>query len=285
MKLKVLNTKNTENGTVTFPVQEELREDLIRRAVHSLASRTRQPYGADPRAGFKHSADVSRRRRKYRGSYGKGISRVPRKVLSRSGLQFYWVGAQVSGMRGGQRAHGPKAEKKWARKINRKENRKAINSAMCAALNAEVVQGRGHLVPKNYPFALDADFDTLNKTKDVIAALEKLGFGDDLTRGLNGGKSLLLVTESEALAKAASNIPGVDVSTAKALNAHLLAPGAHPGRVTLFTTNSIKVLAGETPESVKTPTKKAAPKAAKKAKKPAKKAAKKTTKKAKETKK
>ena len=244
MKLTILNTKNAEKGSVDFPVQEAIRPDLIKRACEALASKKRQPYGADPRAGLKHSADVSRRRRKYRGSYGKGISRVPRKVLSRSGLQFHWKGAQMPGTVGGRRAHPPKAEKKWTRKINKKENRKAINSAICAALDAETVKKRGHLIPKGYPFALDKDFEKLTKTQALKQVLEEMGFADELARGRNGAKSLLVVTENEQLAKAARNLPGVDAASTKQLNAHLLAPGTHPGRATLFTKSSVEALGG-----------------------------------------
>lgn len=244
MKLAVRNTKNAENGSIQFPIQEQVRHDLIKRSCEALASKKRQPYGADPRAGLKHAADVSRRRRKYRGSYGKGISRVPRKILSRSGLQFNWRGAQMPGTVGGRRAHPPKAEKKWARKINKKENRKAINSAMCAALDTAVVQKRGHLVPEEYPFVLDEDFEEITKTKELKAILESIGFSDELARGERGGKSLLIVTENERLAKAAKNLPGVDAANTKQLNAHLLAPGTHPGRATLFTKTSVEALGG-----------------------------------------
>ena len=245
MKLKIINTKNAENGKLDFPVVEQIRPNLIKRACEALASKQRQAYGADERAGLKHSTNVSRRRRKYRGSYGKGISRVPRKILSRSGLQFHWKGAEMPGTVGGRRAHAPKTTKKWARKINKKENRKAINSAMVAALDADTVKQRGHLVPDNYPFAIDEDFEKIAKTKDLIQALEKLGFSDDLARGKNGAKSLLIVTENERLAKAANNIPGVDAANARQLNAHLLAPGAHPGRATLFSKGSIQALGGD----------------------------------------
>ncbi len=244
MKLKVINTKQAEKGSVEIPIHEEIRPDLIKRSFEALASKKRQPYGADPRAGLKHSADVSRRRRKYRGSYGKGISRVPRKVLSRSGLQFHWKGAQMPGTVGGRRAHPPKASKKWTRKINKKENRKAINSAIVASLDKATVTARGHTVPKSYPFALDEDFEQLTKTAQVISALKELGFSEDLARGEKGGKSVLIVTENERLAKAARNIPGVDAASATQLNTHLLAPGTHPGRAALFTKSSVEALGG-----------------------------------------
>lgn len=278
MKLTILNTKNAEKGNITLPIREPVREDLIKRAIQAIRSRNRQAYGADPRAGLKHSTNLRKRRRVYRGSYGFGISRTPRKILSRNGRRLNWVGAEVPNTVGGRRAHPAKASKNWERKINKKENRKAINSAITAALDKETVQKRGHLVPKNYPFVLDEDFDALTKTKDVITALSTLGFSDELARGENGGKSVLIVTESDSLTQAAKNVPGVDVVSARQINAYVLAPGAHPGRATLFTKASVQILNGEKPAQA--PAKKAAKKTAKKSskKKSAKKAAKKETK-------
>jgi large subunit ribosomal protein L4e len=50
------------------------------------------------------------------------------------------------------------------------------------------------------------------------------------------------VAENKGLADAANNIPGVDVVTVKNLNAELLAPGAHPGRLTLWTNGALEQL-------------------------------------------
>jgi large subunit ribosomal protein L4e len=42
--------------------------------------------------------------------------------------------------------------------------------------------------------------------------------------------------------KASRNIPGIDVTTAKNLNAELLAPGGVPGRLTIYTESAVKAL-------------------------------------------
>jgi large subunit ribosomal protein L4e len=41
---------------------------------------------------------------------------------------------------------------------------------------------------------------------------------------------------------AAQNIPGVQAASVNELNAELLAPGTHPGRLTLYTESAIKLL-------------------------------------------
>lgn len=263
MKLPILDAKRAKQGELELPKQfkEPFRPDLIRRAVHALQAAARQPYGSDPEAGKRSSAELSRRRRKYRGSYGAGISRVPRKILSRRGTRMYWVGAFAPGTVGGRRAHPPKAEKQWEQKINTRENRKAIRSALAATVDSARVAARGHKVPKEYPFLLDPSFEGLTRTSDVKKALLGLGFADELARAEKGrvragkGKmrgrktvratSLLLVcADGDApLLKAARNVPGVDVVPVDALNAELLAPGTHAGRATLLTSAAIGRLA------------------------------------------
>lgn len=53
---------------------------------------------------------------------------------------------------------------------------------------------------------------------------------------------LIVVVENKGLADAASNIPGVDVVTVNNLNVEILAPGAHPGRLTLWANGAIELL-------------------------------------------
>lgn len=259
MKLPIFDTELKKSGERKLPRQfnEEYRPDLITRAVHALQSAARQKYGADPKAGMRHSSKLSKRRRKYRGCYGFGISRVNRKILSRRGTRMSWVGTFSPQTRGGRRSHPPKAEKIFEKSINKKENRKAIRSAMSATLNKEIVAQRGHKIPTEYPFIIDNSFEKFAKTKDVEKALLSLGFADEIKRSLikkiragigklRGRKYqrkkgiLIVVSENCPLNSSAKNVPGVDVVEVKALNAELLAPGALPGRVTLWTEKAIE---------------------------------------------
>ncbi len=265
MKLTIKNTKNEDVGTVSLPQQfsEPVREDLIIRSVLSLQAGRRQPYGGYGDAGLRHSADLSKRRRKYRGSYGKGISRVPRKILSRRGSQMYMVGAIVAGTVGGRRAHGPKPFKIWEKKVNKLENRKAIRSALAATMRPELVAHRGHKIPESFPFILADEFTKLKRTREVEEALVRIGLAEEMERAaekriragkgkLRGRKykrptSTLFVTAEDGtpLHTASANLPGIDVVAVQRLNAELLAPGTHPGRLTLFTKSAIDRLANE----------------------------------------
>lgn len=53
---------------------------------------------------------------------------------------------------------------------------------------------------------------------------------------------LIVVVENKTLSNAASNLPGVDITTVRNLNPELLAPGTHPGRLTLWTNGAIEQL-------------------------------------------
>jgi len=259
MELKILNKQAKETGKIKLPNQfkETVRADLVQRAVLAIQSNNRQPYGTSPEAGQRASAYVSKRRRAYKTTYGIGQSRTPRKVMSRSGTRMNWVGAVAPQTVGGRRAHPPKASKIWAQKINTEENRKAIRSALSATMNPELVKQRGHKVPTTYPFIISDEFNNINKTSELKKILTLLGIQDDLKRaevkkvragvGKTRGRKyrikktvLLIVSGSTELEKAAKNIPGCDIVDVKNLNAEILAPGAVPGRLSLFTEAAIK---------------------------------------------
>jgi len=263
MKVKIKSIEGKQGKELTLPSQfnEPLRKDLIKLAVLTIQANRRQPYGAKQEAGKRASAELSRRRNDYRGSYGHGISRVPRKRFSRRGTRMNWEGAFAPGTRGGRKAHPPKAEKIWKKKINKKERRKAIRSALSASVIPELVKERGHLV-KDYPLIIDDKFEALEKTKDVKKTLEKLGLKDDLEkcsiRKIRAGKGkargrkyktkkgpLIVVSKECKLIKAAANILGVDIEIINNINAELLAPGTMPGRATIYTESAIKRLEEE----------------------------------------
>ncbi len=264
MKVDILDISKNKVGEINLPRQfeEDIRIDLIGRAVLALQSNKRQPYGAMPEAGKRASVKLSKRRRNYRGMYGFGIARTPRKILSRRGTRMYWVGAFSPNTVSGRRAHPPKAEKMLCKKINKKERKKAIRAAISATIISDLVKQRGHLIPENYPFVLDKKFEELSKTKDVIGALKFFGFEKELDRvkekKIRAGRGkvrgrkyitkrgpLIIVSEKSKITKAADNIPGVDVVNVKDLNIELLAPGQVPGRLTLWTKGAIETLEKE----------------------------------------
>ncbi len=260
---KLYSVQGTELKSIPLPEQfdEEINQDLIKRAVISLQQNSRKKYGAFEEAGKRSSAKLSKRRRRYRGSYGKGISRVSRKIMWRRGSQFGWEGAFAPGTRGGRKAHPPKSEKSFLVKINKKERRKAIRSAIAATIVKDLVSVR-HKIPKQVPVILESKFESLNKTKQVKELLLKLGFEDELERiskkNVRAGKGkirnrryrirkgpLIVLSNPCPLEKASGNLQGIETSLVENLNAELLAPGSIPGRLVIWSENAIQKMEKE----------------------------------------
>lgn len=263
MKANHFNEKGEKQKQIDLPIQfsEEIRPDLIKRAVLVIQANKRQPYGAFTKAGQRQSAKLSRRRHKYKTAYDKGISRVPRKTTWRRGTQFGWTGAVAPGTVGGRRAHPPKAEKILNEKINKKEKKKAIRSALAATIIPEIVKAHGHKF-KELPTVINSSIEKLDKTKQVKQLLIKLGLEKELKRtekkkvragkGTKRGRKyktktgpLIVVSKSCPLLKSAINIQGLQISTIKSINTELLAPGTVPGRLTIYTEDAIKLLEKE----------------------------------------
>jgi len=112
-ELKILDLESKEQGKIKLPeqFQEDIRPDLLKRAFLAIMSHLRQGYGTAPDAGKRQSVEISKQRHDYRGSYGHGISRVPRKIMSRRGTRMNWQGAFAPGTVGGRQAHPPKIRK------------------------------------------------------------------------------------------------------------------------------------------------------------------------------
>ena len=53
---------------------------------------------------------------------------------------------------------------------------------------------------------------------------------------------LLVITKNDGVAEAARNLPGMEVASVENLNAELLAPGTHPGRLTVWTSSAFEKL-------------------------------------------
>lgn len=264
MKATTYTITGIKGKEVDLPKQfsEEIRPDLIKQAVLVIQSRKRQQYGTDPRAGLEYSAKLSRRRKAYRGGYGKSMSRIPRKVMLRRGTQFIYVGAVVSGTMGGRRAHPPKGEKIFAKSLNKKERQKAIRSAIAATISKEYLEKKGIKTTENIPLIIEK-LEEINKTKEIKELLQKLNLTPELERADNKkirpGKGtmrgrkyrkvkgpLIVVANNDSKAyKSGRNMPGFEVTEVSSLNAELLAPGAEPGRLVIWSLNSIQRLEKE----------------------------------------
>ncbi|MEM0372666.1 MAG: 50S ribosomal protein L4 [archaeon] len=260
MKANVYSIDGTQKKQVDLPevFSEEIRPDVINRAFLALRSNSYQKKYSDLMAGVKTSADYFGRRHKvYRTSINIGRARLPKVKLPQGELGEV---RRVPHSRGGRRAHPPKPEKIIAEKINKKERRKAIRSAIAATASAEFVAKRGHRITGlALPIVVDDKIEEMKKTKEVSSLLEKLRLGQDVKRAgkrtLKPGKGsmrgraykrkksvLIIVKKDRGIIKAAKNIPGVDAVTVKNVNVELLAPGGHAGRLTVYSESAMNEL-------------------------------------------
>ncbi len=263
MKASVYSITGQKKSQIELPIQfsEEIRPELIKRAVLSIQSNSRQKYGADPLAGTKQGEATPKRRRKYRTTYGYGISRIKRKIMWHRGSRFGWAGAFVANAVGGRKAFPPKSEKNFSQKINKKERKLAICSAIAATARKELVEKRNHRISEinEFPIIIESKIESLSKTKDVLNFLSKIKLESEIKRTskkkirpgistMRGRKykikkgPLFVVSKKCPLQKSAKNILGTEISAVSDLNAELLAPGAVPGRLVIWSENAIKEL-------------------------------------------
>lgn len=249
MKVNVYSLEGEVTGEIELPkiFEESFRPDLIKRAVISSQTARIQPWGTDPMAG-KRTTAVSL------GS-GRGAAMVPR---IKNGSRAAFIPQAV----GGRRAHPPRAQKNHHERINKKERRFAIRSAVAATMSEELVAKRGHKVDNipQLPLIVEDDLESIKKTKETREIFKKLGLLDDITRSKDGKKiragkgkmrgrkyrtpkgPLVVVGEDKGISLGARNHSGVDVVSVNNLNAELLAPGTHPGRLTVYTKSAVEKL-------------------------------------------
>jgi large subunit ribosomal protein L4e len=258
MKAQVLSIDGKPKGEVQLgkAFQIKIRSDVVQRAFVSEHAAKRQPYGTDPLAGDRSSAHYHGRRAIKNSMMNREMARMKR-IHGQGYLNF--TARVVPHATKGRRAHPPKVEKVWKKKINKKERLLALMSALSASTSKDFVLLRGHKANGlTLPLVVEDSFEHAKNTKEVVKILMTLGLSDDLLRsskkkvragrGKTRGrkyrtkKGPLLVVSNDSFKKTVKNIPGVDVATPKELNLTLLAPGGQPGRLTLFTQSSVEEL-------------------------------------------
>lgn len=255
-KAQVYDVKGKKKGEIELPklFEMRIREDIV--AKYFEADKIKQPYASDPMGGKKASASgtISHKRHDWKGHYGRGISRIPRKTMWRRGTQFFWIGAEISSTRGGRRAHPPKGIGR-ERKINKKEMKIAMNSGFAASGNVDYLLKRYARLDKadiKLPVVVSGIENA--KTKDLVVMFKEIfgkvfesgvvmqekkvraGIGKRRGRKYKSNAGLLLVTGSDEKVK----MKGVDVKQVGNVRIADLYP---LGRLTVYTEKAMEELA------------------------------------------
>jgi large subunit ribosomal protein L4e len=261
MKTHVYSLDGKEMGSVDLakPFSKPVRTDLIKRAVLAERSEKRQAYGSDPIAGFRSSAHYHGKRHYRYTMMNREMARMKR---IHGNVGFLARTARiVPQATKGRKAHPPKAAKVWREKINKKEWLAALYSAIAAGADKAVVESRSHATDgiKQIPLIVEDKIQDLKKASEVKKVLEELGLSKELARvkpkrakagkgKMRGRKAtqkkgpIIIVSEDKGIIKASHNIAGVEAVTLADLSVEMLAPGTHPGRLSVWTRSAVEAL-------------------------------------------
>jgi large subunit ribosomal protein L4e len=255
MKSKIYSSNGEHSKEIELPkcFSSLIRQDLSQKYFEAVKSI--QPHSNNFKAGqFSAMGKLRRSRRLWKNSYGKGISRTPRKIMWRRGTQFYWIGAEVSNAVGGREAHPPKIPHfLTSKKINQKERSIAFSSALSSTTSAEFLKKRyTSLVDVKLHLPIIIENKSLElKSKDFFNMLDKVlgklvliaipekkvrsGKGKRRGRTYKQTAGLLLVIGKEQVSK----IKSFDTKTTSDLSISDLYP---LGRLVIYTEEAIKEL-------------------------------------------
>jgi large subunit ribosomal protein L4e len=256
MKIQILDIGGKKKSEMTTNLFEEpIREDIIFKVVE--AEKLWHPNAPKFEAGMARSASgtLTKRRKVWKSDRGKGLSRLPRKIMWRRGTQFSWVGAIVPSTRGGRRAHPPKGSVNL-KKINKKELIKALFSSLSYISSKKEIQKKysslsDKEIKMDLPIVIEEKFLTIN-TKETLASLKNIlgdlyevaiqkktiraGIGKLRGRKNKKNAGLLLVVGKNQKKK----IKGIEVIKSDDLVVGDLATNG--ARLTMFTEEAIKEL-------------------------------------------
>ncbi len=245
---RILDLEGKPIGELTLSelFRTGLRLDIIRRAVVAQQSHSFQPQGRDPMAGKRTTAESF--------GVGRALSRVPR-IGGHGPLSG--TAAFAPGTVSGRMAFPPVVGRKISKQLNRKERLLALKSAIAATGSGEIVRKRGHKfdLERELPLVVSDEVEKLSKASEAKRFLASVGVWDDILRVAKSKKiktsgrvhavgPLLVLGENRGAKNAFRNFQGVDTVKAKDLNVELLAPGTHPGRLTIWSESALKTISG-----------------------------------------
>lgn len=260
MKTKVFDSNGKVGKEISLPkcFGSKIREDIVHKVLE--AKRKTQPYSPSPVAGMQQSdrGKIRHRRHVWQTHYGRGMSRVPRKVMSRRGTQFNWEASGVPQAKGGPRTHPPKVIAMVnSKKINKKELITALNSAISATANSKFLVKKYSKLEekdvKNLPLVVESKFiekgtkNMLNKIKEMLGeslfgvAIQKktqrAGKGKIRGRKYKSNAGMIFVLGEKEKLKTTM----FDVTNVENLGVEDLARGGL-GRLTVYSESAIKEL-------------------------------------------
>lgn len=155
-----------------------------------------------------------------------------------------------------------KTWRKWHVKVNQKQRRYAIVSALAATALPSLVLARGHRIEHVHqvPLVIPDAAQAFTRTKQAVELLKSLKADADVTKVSNSRRTragkgkmrgrryrqrrgpLVVYDADEGIVKAFRNIPGVELCQVTRMNLLQLAPGGHLGRFVIWTQSAFAKL-------------------------------------------
>jgi large subunit ribosomal protein L4e len=243
-----------KSGSVPMPhvLTAPLRPDLVRSVHTNVSKNKRQAYAVYAKAGYETAAES--------WGTGRAVARIPR--VPGGGTHRSGQGAFGNMCRGGGMFCPTKTWRRWHRRVNVKQKRHAVVTALAASTLPPLVMARGHRIGEvsELPLVISDGAESLQKTKDALEMLKKLGCEEELqkvadSKKVRSGKGkmrnrrytmrkgpLVVYSEDSGIVRAVRNIPGVETASVDSLNLLTVAPGGNFGRFIIWTEGAFKKL-------------------------------------------
>ncbi|KAG2470997.1 RL4B protein, partial [Polypterus senegalus] len=164
--------------------------------------------------------------------------------------------------RGGRMFAPTKTWRRWHRRINVKQKRYAVCSALAASALPALVMSKGHRIEETpeVPLVVEDKVEGYKKTKEAVQLLKKLKAWNDIkkvyaSQRMRAGKGkmrnrrriqrrgpCIIYNKDAGITKAFRNIPGITLLNVSKLNLLRLAPGGHVGRFCIWTESAFSKL-------------------------------------------
>ena len=229
-----------------------IRPDVVSFVHDQVAKNRRQASGVSIQAGMQSSAES--------WGTGRAVARIPR---VRGGGTHRSGQVAIGNMCRGGRMFAPlKTWRRWHRRVNIKQRRYAIVSAIAASGIPSLVLAKGHRIEETpeVPLVLSDSVEQVKKTKEAVRILKKLKAWNDVekvyaTKRFRAGKGkmrnrrrimkrgpLVIYNNDAGITRAFRNIPGITLLNVSRLNLLKCAPGGHVGRFCIWTESAFRRL-------------------------------------------
>jgi len=229
-----------------------IRPDIVSFVHDQISKNKRQAHGVSIHAGEQTSAES--------WGTGRAVARIPR--VRGGGTHRSGQGAFGNMCRGGRMFAPLKTWRRWHRKVNIRQRRYAIVSAIAASGIPSLVLAKGHKIEQipEVPLVLSDKVEEIKKTKEAVRVLKKLNAWKDIekvysTKRFRAGKGklrnrrrimkrgpLVIYNKDNGITRAFRNIPGITLLNVTRLNLLKVAPGGHLGRFCIWTESAFKRL-------------------------------------------